>query len=148
METRTSVTLFVDGNHSVVDDRWTGGWGYKLLMYRGHDTHERSQYGFEAKGTNYAMKLTAIAEGIKALSHPCKVLVVVNDEAIVSVAKGMRQIIARKGKTKGGKMLAYPELWINIIEAANEGHHELIFRKASVAHMIQARTDSKVIMKT
>ena len=142
-----SVTLYVDGNHSVADDHWTGGWAYKLRTYINSQPHDHVAHGFEAKGTNYGMKLTAITEGIKALKSPCKVLVVVNDEAIINVAKDMRQIIQRKGKLKGGKQMAYPDLWAAIINAANEGHHELIFRKGNVAHVIQARTDTKIIMK-
>lgn len=145
--TRSNVTLFVDGNHSVADDHWTGGWAYKLRTYVNGQPHDREAHGFEAKGTNYGMKLTAIIEGIKALSKPCKVLVVVNDEAVLNVANDMRGIIKRKGKTRGGKLLAYPELWSGIIDAASEGQHELIFRKAPVAHVIKARTDTKVIMK-
>lgn len=142
-----SVTLFVDGNHSIADDHWTGGWAYKLRLHQNDAVHEKTNCGFESKGTNYGMKLTAIAEGIKALNEPCKVLVVVNDEAIVSVTNDMRQIIQRKGKLKSGRRLAYPELWAAIINAANEGQHELIFRKGSVSHAIQARTDTKIIMK-
>lgn len=148
MELRSNVTLFVDGNHSISDGQWTGGWGYVLRTHHNGRTHNKEAYGFETKGTNYGMKLTAIVEGIKALKTPCKVLVMVNDAAILNVAHDMRNIIARNGKLRGGKKLAYPELWSAIIDAASEGHHELIFHKSDVSNVIKARVDTKVIMKS
>lgn len=148
MESLTSVTMYVDGNHTVFDGQWIGGWAFKLRRYTNGRVYDKDQYGFASKGASYSMRLTAILEGIKALNKPCSILIVVNDESLVSVANTMKEYVLRKGYRKDNKPMAYPDLWAQIIEAASMGHHRLKFVKGDSRNIIHARTDAKLIMKS
>lgn len=148
MKSRSPVNLYIDGNHSTADGHWTGGWAYKLIAEVNGKPHDKEAFGFEDRGTNYAMKLTAIHNGIQALKRPCEVTVYTNDQTLINVARDMRDFIARKGLCKNKKPMAYMELWADIILAAQKGGHHLTFVKEDARKVIKARTDSEIVMKS
>lgn len=148
MKSRSPITMYIDGNHSIADGRWTGGWACKLVANINGNTHDKEFFGFEERGTNYAMKLTAIHEGIKALKQPCEIVVHTNDQTLINVANNMRDFIARKGLCKNKRPMACLALWDSIIESAKAGGHHLTFVKSDVHDVIRARTETKLIYKS
>lgn len=85
-----------------------GGWG--VLMRYGQ--HEKELFGGEAVTTNNRMELTAVIEGLRALTRPSKVELHVDSTYVM---KGMTEWIhgwKRNGwRTSAKKPVANAELW-------------------------------------
>lgn len=85
-----------------------GGWG--VLMRFGD--HQKELYDGEAETTNNRMELTAVIEGLRALTKPCRVALHVDS---VYVMKGMQEWMAgwkRNGwRTSAKKPVKNSELW-------------------------------------
>jgi len=90
-----------------------GGWG-ALLIARDGDTviKERELCGGEPETTNNRMEITAVIEGLRALSRPCQVLVVTDS---VYVKDGVTKWMAgwkRNGwRTAAKKPVKNRDLW-------------------------------------
>ena len=69
MNTEKTVFLYTDG--ACKGNPGKGGWG--VLMRYG--SHEKELFGGEAHTTNNRMELTAIIQGLAALTRPCTVVV-------------------------------------------------------------------------
>lgn len=90
-----NVHLFTDGACS--GNPGPGGWGYILRHLRSGKEMEKS--GGEAESTNNRMELTAVVEGLRALSRPCYVELFTDS---VYVGKGMTEWMP-KWKSNGWK---------------------------------------------
>jgi len=90
-----NVHLFTDGACS--GNPGPGGWGFILRHLRSGKELERS--GGEHESTNNRMELTAVVEGLRALSRPCYVELFTDS---VYVGKGMTEWMA-KWKSNGWK---------------------------------------------
>ena len=95
-----------------------GGWG--VLMRFGE--HQKELYGGEAGTTNNRMELTAVIEGLRALTKPCRVALHVDS---IYVMKGMQEWMAgwkRNGwRTSAKKPVKNAELWRDL-DAEIERH--------------------------
>jgi ribonuclease HI len=68
-DTLTPVELWTDG--ACAGNPGPGGWATVLRM----GAHERELAGGEVSSTNNKMELTAVLEGLRALSRPCHVTI-------------------------------------------------------------------------
>ncbi|MBM7799443.1 ribonuclease HI [Microlunatus panaciterrae] len=95
--TLTTVEMWTDG--ACKGNPGVGGWG--VVMRSGG--HERELFGGEEVTTNNRMELTAVIEGLRALTRPCQVTLHVDS---VYVMKGMSEWLPgwkRNGWLTGAK---------------------------------------------
>lgn len=87
------VSMFVDG--SCLGNPGPGGWAAILQCGQ----HEKELVGGADHTTNNRMELTAVLEGLKALSRRCQVTVVTDSQYVVTILNG--------GKAKANRDLVY-----------------------------------------
>ena len=101
-----SVYLYTDG--ACKGNPGPGGWG--VLMRYGR--HEKELFGGEAQTTNNRMELSAVIEGLAALTRPCRVVICTDSQY---VKNGMEKWIhgwKRNGwKTADKKAVKNVDLW-------------------------------------
>lgn len=105
-EELTAVEMWTDG--ACKGNPGPGGWG--AWMRSGE--HERELCGGEALTTNNRMELTAVIEGLRALTRPCQVTLYVDSSYVMN---GVRSWLAgwkRNGwRTADKKPVKNVELW-------------------------------------
>ncbi|HMO11068.1 MAG TPA: ribonuclease HI, partial [Actinotalea sp.] len=86
-----------------------GGWG--VLLRSG--SHERELFGGEGSTTNNRMELTAVIEGLRALTRPCRITLHVDSTYVMN---GIQRWLAgwkRNGwRTAEKKPVKNAELWL------------------------------------
>lgn len=87
------VSMFVDG--SCLGNPGPGGWS-AILQY---GEHEKELVGGADHTTNNRMELTAVLEGLKALTRCCQVTVVTDSQYVATILNG--------GKAKANRDLVY-----------------------------------------
>lgn len=110
------VLLFTDG--ACKGNPGPGGWGALLRL----GSAEREISGGELLTTNNRMELTAVIEGLRALTRPCSVCIVTDSQY---VKNGVEQWLSgwkRKGwRTASGKPVANQDLW-QALDSAMQPH--------------------------
>lgn len=114
-----NVELWTDGSGTTAGN--PGGWAFLLRA----GEHEREGVGYTADATSQRMELTAVIEGLRALTRPCVVRVFTDSEY---VAKGFTDRRVEKWrrngwKTSDKKPVANRDLWEQL--AAAVGLHEV-----------------------
>ena len=116
-ENRPKVDMWTDG--ACKGNPGVGGWG--ALLRSG--THEKELFGGELDTTNNKMELTAVIEGLRALTQSCDVTLHVDSTYVM---QGIQQWLAgwkRNGwKTKDKKPVKNQELWQEL-DAQVARHH-------------------------
>lgn len=106
MNTDTTVYLYTDG--ACKGNPGPGGWGV-LLRY---GSHEKELCGGEADTTNNRMELTAVVQGLSALTRPCRIIICTDSQY---VKNGMEKWIhgwKKNGwKTADKKPVKNADLW-------------------------------------
>ena len=101
-----SVEIFTDG--ACRGNPGPGGWG-ALLRY---GDREKSLYGGETDTTNNRMELTAVIEGLMALTQPCKITLTSDSTYVL---KGIQEWLPgwkkRNWTTAGKKPVKNVDLW-------------------------------------
>lgn len=99
-----------------------GGWGV-YLRYGGH---EKDLCGGEPQTTNNRMELTAVIEGISALTRPCEVAIYVDSQY---VRQGITQWIhgwkAKGWKTAAKQPVKNEDLWRRLDALVHDGDHTI-----------------------
>lgn len=107
------VVMYTDG--ACRGNPGPGGWGVWLQ----YGDHEKELWGGEPETTNNRMELTAVIEGLGALTRACDVVVYTDSEY---VKKGMTEWLSgwkRKGwKTAARKPVKNADLWQQLDELA------------------------------
>ncbi len=98
------VSMFVDG--SCLGNPGPGGWAAILQCGQ----HEKEVVGGADHTTNNRMELTAVLEGLKALTRRCQVTVVTDSQYVATILNG--------GKAKANRDLVYEV-------QAQARHHEV-----------------------
>lgn len=102
----TQVILITDGACS--GNPGPGGWGALLR----HGTSEKMLSGYAPETTNNRMELTAVIEGLRALSRPCVVHIVTDSKYVMDgIEKWMPAWKRKKWRTADGKPVKNRELW-------------------------------------
>ena len=131
-----SVYLYTDG--ACKGTPGPGGWG--VLMRYGR--HEKELFGGEAQTTNNRMELSAVIEGLAALTRPCRVVICTDSQY---VKNGMEKWIhgwKRNGwKTAAKQPVKNAELWQRLDELAAQHQIEWQWVRGHTAHPENERAD-------
>ena len=131
-----SVYLYTDG--ACKGNPGPGGWG--VLMRYGR--HEKELFGGEAQTTNNRMELSAVIEGLAALTRPCRVVICTDSQY---VKNGMEKWIhgwKRNGwKTAAKQPEKNAELWQRLDELAAQHQIEWQWVRGHTGHPENERAD-------
>jgi ribonuclease HI len=131
-----SVTLITDG--SCLGNPGPGGWAAILR----HGETKRELSGTDPETTNNRMEMTAVLEGLTALSERCQVLIEIDSEY---VKKGITEWMAgwkRRGwKTAAKKPVKNQDLWRKLDEAVARHDIEWRWVKGHADHADNNRCD-------
>ena len=131
-----SVYLYTDG--ACKGNPGPGGWG--VLMRYGR--HEKELFGGEAQTTNNRMELSAVIEGLAALTRPCRVVICTDSQY---VKNGMEKWIhgwKRNGwKTAAKQPVKNAELWQRLTELAAQHQIEWQWVRGHTGHPENERAD-------
>ena len=131
-----SVYLYTDG--ACKGNPGPGGWG--VLMRYGR--HEKELFGGEAQTTNNRMELSAVIEGLAALTRPCRVVICTDSQY---VKNGMEKWIhgwKRNGwKTAAQQPVKNAELWQRLDELAAQHQIEWQWVRGHTGHPENERAD-------
>jgi ribonuclease HI len=134
------VEMFTDGACS--GNPGPGGWGCLIRSGR----HVKELSGGAPNTTNNRMELQAPAEGLKALTRPCRVTIYSDSQYVV---KGMTEWLAgwkRKGwKNAQGKPVENREYWEALAEAAKPHHVTWQWVKGHAGHPENERVDALAV---
>ena len=115
------VEIFTDG--ACRGNPGPGGWGV-LLRY---GTEERSLFGGEKETTNNRMELTAVIEGLAALTEPCQVVLTSDSTYVLKgVEEWMPNWKKRGWKTAAKKPVKNVDLWQRLDNVIDE--HQIDWR--------------------
>ncbi len=105
-----TVHLFCDG--ACLGNPGPGGWAYLLRVDTAGGLREKEQAGAELNTTNNRMELTAVIEGLEALSRPCKVHVTADSQYVLKGIDRWLEGWKRNGwKKADGKPVLNDDLW-------------------------------------
>lgn len=100
------IELYTDGACS--GNPGPGGWGALLRFGQ----HEKELSGGEEDTTNNRMELTAVIEGLKALTSPCSVTIYTDSKYVMDGMEKWLEGWKKKGwKTSAKKPVKNADLW-------------------------------------
>ena len=106
MDTEKTVYLYTDG--ACKGNPGAGGWG-AVLRY---GSREKELFGGEAYTTNNRMELTAIIQGLAALTRPCTVVVCTDSQYVKNGMESWIHGWKKNGwKTSAKQPVKNAELW-------------------------------------
>jgi ribonuclease HI len=109
----TTVVLYTDG--ACKGNPGPGGWGAWLRS----GTHERELFGGEPLTTNNRMELTAVIQGLSALTRPCSVELFTDSQYVrQGITEWIHRWKARGWLTTDRKPVKNADLWRALDEAA------------------------------
>ncbi len=132
------VEIYTDGACS--GNPGPGGWA-ALLRF---GDQEKEVAGFESHSTNNRMEMTAVIEGLKALTQPCEVELYADSAYIVNaINQDWLGKWKRSGWTRGKKRepVLNVDLWREIDKLLNI--HQVTFKKVKghAGHIYNERVD-------
>lgn len=131
-----SVELYTDG--ACKGNPGPGGWG-ALIRFKGA---EKELFGGEPDTTNNRMELTAVIQGLKALTRPCEVLVTTDSQY---VKNGIQQWIhnwkKNNWKTSNKGPVKNVDLWKQLDELVAQHEVEWAWVKGHSGHAENERAD-------
>ena len=117
------VQIYTDG--ACKGNPGPGGWGTWLKW----GTTERELFGGELNTTNNRMELTAVIEGLTALTRPCNVTLYLDSQY---VRQGITEWIhgwkAKGWRTAAKQPVKNVELWQKLDKLVQEGGHQIDWR--------------------
>ena len=135
------VTIYTDGACS--GNPGPGGWGV-ILSYK---SHKKELSGGERQTTNNRMELTAVIEGLSALTRPCRVNVVTDSKYVVdAITLGWARKWRAQGWMRNKKEKALnPDLWEALLNLLDR--HEVTFTwvKGHAGHPENERCDELAV---
>jgi len=130
------VELFTDGACS--GNPGPGGWG-ALLRYNGH---EKELGGGESDTTNNRMEMTAVIEGLAALTSPCTITLYTDSKYVMDgVTKYLENWKRRGWKTADKKDVKNRDLWERIEAEMMRHKIEWVWVKGHAGHAENERVD-------
>ncbi|MDR1734271.1 MAG: ribonuclease HI [Oscillospiraceae bacterium] len=134
----TQVELYCDG--ACKKNPGPGGWG-TILRSKGA---EKELSGGETATTNNRMELTALLEGLCALTRPCEVDVYTDSQYVVNgIEKGWALSWKKRGWVKSDKTPALnPDLWEAILKECSKHTVRLHWVRGHAGHPENERCDA------
>lgn len=138
------VELFTDGACS--GNPGPGGWG-AVLRYQGR---EKELSGGAANTTNNRMELTAVIEGLSALSEPCEVVLTSDSRYVIdAIQKGWAKSWKRNGWRKADKKPALnADLWERLLLLLEQHKVTLVWVRGHEGHPENERCDRLAVAAT
>lgn len=131
------VDLFTDGACS--GNPGPGGWG-ALLRY---GAHEKELGGGAEETTNNRMEMTAVIEGLRALSQPCRVTLHTDSKYVMDgVTKYMHNWKRNGWRTADKKEVKNRDLWEEIDAQLQKHDVKWIWVKGHAGHVENERVDA------
>lgn len=131
-----SVKLITDG--SCLGNPGPGGWAAILRFGQ----HEKELSGGDDWTTNNRMEMTAVVEGFKALTEPCKVTVELDSEYVRNgITKWIHRWSQRGWKTANGSPVKNRDLWLQIQAATTSHDVHWVWVKGHANHADNNRCD-------
>lgn len=131
------VDLFTDGACS--GNPGPGGWG-ALLRY---GAHEKELGGGAQDTTNNRMEMTAVVEGLRALSQPCRVTLHTDSKYVMDgVTKYMHNWKRNGWRTADKKEVKNRDLWEEIDTQLQKHDVKWIWVKGHAGHVENERVDA------
>ena len=119
--TDTRVVIYTDG--SCKGNPGPGGWGAWLRS----GAHEKELFGGEAVTTNNRMELTAVIEGLTALTRPCGVVVYTDSQYVrQGITSWIHNWKRRDWRTAAKEPVKNADLWQKLDAIAST--HEVEWR--------------------
>jgi ribonuclease HI len=143
----TKIELWTDGACS--GNPGPGGWAYVLVALAGDGTElkRKEGHGGADATTNNRMELSAVIEGLWALTEPTTLEVVADSAYVVDAfAKNWIRGWQRNGwKTASKQPVKNPDLWQELIDAADA--HTITWRrvKGHAHHELNNRCDELAV---
>jgi len=137
MSNERTVDLFTDG--ACKGNPGPGGWG--VLMRFG--SVEKTLCGGEADTTNNRMELTAVIEGLRALTRQCEVRVHTDSQYVMKGITEWMPAWKRRGwKTSGGGAVKNQDLWQKLDEEVCR--HDVVWKwvRGHAGHADNERADA------
>ena len=135
------VTIYTDGACS--GNPGPGGWGV-ILSYKGH---KKELSGGERQTTNNRMELTAVIEGLSALTRPCRVNVVTDSKYVVdAITLGWARKWRAQGWMRNKKEKALnPDLWETLLDLLDRHDVTFTWVKGHAGHPENERCDELAV---
>ena len=136
-ETKPKVDMWTDG--ACKGNPGVGGWG--AWMRSGG--HERELFGGDPLTTNNRMELTAVIEGLGALTEPCDVTLHVDSTYVMQGVKSWMAGWKRNGwRTADKKPVKNQELWQALDEQVARHHVTWVWVKGHAGDPGNERADA------
>ena len=130
------VTLITDG--SCLGNPGPGGWAAILR----HGDNKKELSGGHPQTTNNRMEMTAVIEGLSALSEPCQVLLEIDSQYVKNgITEWMPGWKRRNWMTAAKKPVKNQDLWIKLDEAVARHDIEWKWVKGHADHADNNRCD-------
>lgn len=144
MKEQKHVDLFTDGACS--GNPGPGGYG-AILRYK---EFEKEISGGEAETTNNRMELTAVIEGLSALSERCSVTLYSDSKYFIdAVEKGWAKRWKQNGWMRNKKEAALnPDLWEKVLSLFEKHDVELVWVKGHAGHPENERCDKMAVAES
>jgi ribonuclease HI len=137
--TRLAVRLYTDG--ACLGNPGPGGWAYILRHEASGDDKEVS--GGEDQTTNNRMELTAVIEGLRALTEPCDVVLIGDSQYVLKGLSEWMEGWKRRGWRKADKKpVQNVELWQDLDEVKAEHNIKVEWVRGHTGHPENERCDS------
>lgn len=136
------VSIYTDGGAS--GNPGPGGYGVVLI----YGEHRKELTGGYRLTTNNRMELLAAIEGLKALKHPCRVVLVSDSKYLVNgIEKGWARRWRSRGwvRNKEGDLAVNPDLWAELLLLVEKHEVELKWVKGHSGHPENERCDSLAV---
>jgi len=131
------VTLYTDGACSGNP----GPGGYCAILTFG--PHKKTISGSEKNTTNNRMELSAVIQGLKALTRSCEVTVVSDSKYVCDAINQnwLKSWKAKNWKKGDGKPALNPELWDRLLTLCDKHEVEFVWVKGHAGHPENERCD-------
>jgi ribonuclease HI len=129
------ITIYTDGACNMHADNKPGGWATILVAPddKGKVLKETVLSGGQEMTTNNQMELTAVIEGLKALTKPTDVTIVSDSKYVIDIIIGNKSI--KKNKT----------LWQDYFQVAEQHDIECEYVKGHAGHTYNERCDKLAV---
>lgn len=130
------VEVFTDG--ACKGNPGPGGWGVLLRM----GPHEKEMSGGEAETTNNRMEMTAVIQGLNALTEPCSVTLCTDSRYVIDgITKWIYGWKRNGWKSASKKPVANEDLWRELDQATAKHAIEWKWVRGHNGHAENERVD-------